>query len=278
MHRPDPSGPWALDHARLTALADELVASYRGAQPFPHVVLDGLLPESMLESVVAEFPPPDDPRWKSEDLASQRKQQWRDAAQLPPTVASFIGLLQSAAFLSFLERLSGIEGLIGDAHCYHGGPHQTMHGGFLKVHSDEPMQPALMLQRRVNVIVFLNREWRSEWGAELELWDAEMTRCVQRVAPTFNRMVIFDSAAANHGHPDPATSPEDVIRQSIALYYYGSPAHPSALRGVSVSRQQVRARPGEVLGAALSVPAWRRAARKVLPSTVAERLRRAPRR
>jgi hypothetical protein len=177
-----------------------------------------------------------------------------------------VALLQSSPFVSFLEQLTGVAGLVGDPHCHHGGLHQTATGGFLKVHADQLLQPALGLQRRVNVIVFLNRGWLPEWGADLELWDAAMTRCCRRIEPVFNRVVVFDAVGSNHGHPDPATSPPGVFRRSVALYYYVSPADPSASSEAGVPKAVVRARPGEVLPQRRQPSSrWRRLARKVHP-------------
>src|SRR4051794_14828551 len=241
LSRPHPRRPWALDHDRLTDLTDEWADPYRDATPFPHVVLDDLFPDQLLDEVAAEFPSADGDGWKLEGTAKQLKQQWRDANHLPPVSASFVALLNAGPFVSFLERLTGIDGLIGDPHCYQGGLHQTAPGGFLKVHADNPLQPVLRLQRRVNVIVYLNRGWLPEWGGELELWDAAMTACSARIEPRFNRTVIFDAVGSNHGHPDPASSPTGVFRRSVALYYYVSPAHPSALPAVTPTI--VRARP-----------------------------------
>jgi hypothetical protein len=271
--RPDPLGPWTLDYDRLAELADELAVAYRASPPFPHVVLDDAFPAQLLDDLIAEFPSPDDPGWALEDTQMQRKQQWRDANRLPPVAASFVAMLQSSPFISFLERLTGVEGLIGDPHCRHGGLHQTLTGGFLKVHADQPMQPALGLQRRVNVIVYLNRDWLPEWGGELELWDAAMTRCVERIEPQFNRVVVFDALGANHGHPDPATSPPDVARRSVALYYYVSPAHPSALPDTGVRKSIVRARPGEFLGQAKAPARRRRVLRGLVPPALTRRRR-----
>jgi hypothetical protein len=269
MSRPDPLGPWTVDYDRLTELADEWAARYRAATPFPHVVLDDVFPDQLLDELVAEFPSDDDAGWKLEGTSKQFKQQWRDSNRLPPTAASFVALLQAGPFVSFLERLTGVDGLVGDPHCHRGGLHQTSPGGFLKVHADYPLQPVLRLQRRVNVIVYLNRDWLPEWGGELQLWDAAMTECSERIEPRFNRIVVFDALDSNHGHPDPATSPPNVRRRSVALYYYVSPAHPSALPTVTPSI--VRARPGETIG---RLPVrWRYIARDLLPPVLARRLR-----
>jgi Rps23 Pro-64 3,4-dihydroxylase Tpa1-like proline 4-hydroxylase len=237
--------PWAFNPDRLTELADECASNYRTAMPFPHLVFDDILPEALLDELVADFPSVDDPGWRIHEEAVQRKQQWADAKRLPPVAASVVALFHTAPFLKFLERLTGTDGLIGDPYCHHGGLHQSMSGGFLKIHTDVPLQPALRLQRRVNMIVFLNRDWAPAWGGELELWDAEMTTCVERIEPRFNRMVVFDSVRSNHGHPRPTTSPPGVVRRSLALYYYISPTHPLAIPEAATTPVNWLRRPGE---------------------------------
>jgi len=48
-----------------------------------------------------------------------------------------------------------------------------------------------------------------------------MKSCVRRVAPVFNRCVVFSTDATSfHGHPEPVKHPLETPRRSIALYYY----------------------------------------------------------
>jgi 2OG-Fe(II) oxygenase superfamily len=272
VRRPDPLGPWALDYDRLVELADQQELGYRAATPFPHVVLDNAFPDALLDELVSDFPSPDDAAWQDEDSRMQLKQQWRDPNRLPPVAAAFIAMMNAAPFLSFLERLTGIDGLIGDPHCHHGGLHQTSSGGFLKVHEDQIVQPALRLQRRINVIVYLNRGWQPEWGGELELWDRAMSRCCTRIEPRFNRVVVFDTVGSNHGHPDPAAVPPGVVRRSAALYYYVSPAHPSASSTDGGREAVLHARPGEQLAPA-TARSRPQGMRRLVPSVVKRRLR-----
>jgi 2OG-Fe(II) oxygenase superfamily len=278
MSRSGPTAPWALNPDRLAELADEGASEYRTATPFPHLVFDDILPEALLDELVADFPSVDDPGWRSHEAAVQRKQQWADANRLPPVAASVVALFHAAPFLTFLERLTGTDGLIGDPHCHHGGLHQSVSGGFLKIHTDVSLQPALRLQRRVNVIVFLNRDWAPEWSGELELWDAAMTTCVERIEPRFNRMVVFDSVRSNHGHPRPTTSPPGVVRRSLALYYYVSPTHPLAIPKAATMPTIWLRRPGEAFDVP-QPPASGAAPRHLhrIRQSVAQAIRRSPR-
>jgi hypothetical protein len=69
--------------------------------------------------------------------------------------------------------------------------------------------------------VYLNKNWQTEYGGNLELWSKDMKTCVKSVEPIFNRCVIFNTDEDSfHGHPDPLTTPEDRSRRSLALYYY----------------------------------------------------------
>ena len=77
------------------------------------------------------------------------------------------------------------------------------------------------LDRRVNVLIYLNKNWKEEYGGQLELWDKDMKKCKKKIVPIFNKMVIFSTNDfSNHGHPNPVTCPDNHSRKSIALYYF----------------------------------------------------------
>lgn len=129
--------------------------------------------------------------------------------------------LNSSTFLDFLSKITGIENLIADSYFEGGGMHQIRRGGKLKIHADFNRHPRYDLDRRLNALLYLNPDWQEEYGGNLELWDRHMTSCVVRIAPLFNRFVVFATTDFTyHGHPDPLTCPEDVTRKSLALYYY----------------------------------------------------------
>nr|WP_307735066.1 2OG-Fe(II) oxygenase [Chitinophaga nivalis] len=147
---------------------------------------------------------------------------------LPTTIKQTINELNSPEFLQFLSTLTGIPNLKKDDMLEGGGIHQSKRGGFLNIHADFTVHPHHRhWQRRVNVLVYLNKDWEEAWGGKLELWDTEMKACEKKVLPIFNRCVIFNTDADSyHGHPEPTTCPEDRNRRSIALYYYTEEAQP----------------------------------------------------
>lgn len=208
-----------LDLLRDPAL---LNATFASSLPFPHIVLDGLFAQSTLRQIVAEFPSPKGMQWRSFDTPNEKKLGFfHEVSALPTVTKEFLYLMNSFEMLLFLEQVTGIEGLVPDPYFGGGGLHQIERGGFLKVHADFNWHPKLRLDRRLNMLIYLNEEWEEEYGGHLELWDESVTRCVQRILPVFNRTVVFATTDRSfHGHPEPLACPPDMTRKSLSLYYY----------------------------------------------------------
>lgn len=210
-----------LPFADLTRLATSHRSQYETADPFPHVVLDDVFPAPLLEKVLAEFPGPDAIDWKRFSDGTGRKLATREESQLGPWTLALIHQLNSSRFIRVLEALTGISGLIPDPHLEGGGLHQIERGGYLKIHADFNKHERLRLDRRLNLLLYLNKDWNEDFGGHLELWTPLMDRCVTKVLPTFNRCVVFSTTDDSyHGHPEPLACPESRARKSIALYYY----------------------------------------------------------
>ena len=206
---------------KLNADPKALHEPYVTARPFPHVVIDGLFPEEALDAVLARFPRPDEIEWRRFDSPTEKKLGYWHESALHPDLQLFLYEMNSAPVLQFLQALTGIEGLIPDPYFGGAGPHQILPGGFLKVHVDFNLHPLLKLDRRLNLLVYLNRDWREEYGGHLELWDRDMTRCERKILPVFNRTVVFSTTDFSfHGHPTPLACPPGMSRKSVSFYYY----------------------------------------------------------
>ncbi len=210
------------------ALADKLAPDYQNSEPFPHCIIEDLFSPAVLDSALADFPAPEsDVSWRkihAREGAKDRqvlKLGLANESQWPSSIRELIQELNSVSFLKFLERLSGISNLVADPHYRGGGLHQILPGGLLGVHADFTYHQDLGLDRRLNMLIFLNKDWHDEYGGHLELWTKDMTRCAKMIRPSFGRCVIFNTDADSfHGHPEPLRCPEGMTRKSIALYYY----------------------------------------------------------
>jgi hypothetical protein len=215
------NGECRLSSTHLGALAEKLRSEYSQADPFPHIVIDDFLPEAVPHRILEEFPDPRYDFWERRATKNSLKLSCNDLDDLGPTIRLVLEQLNSRTMLRFLERLTGIDHLIPDALFEGGGLHQILPGGFLKIHADFNKHPEWNLDRRLNVIFFLNRDWSDSYGGHFELWDRKMTACRKKVLPIFNRLVIFSTTdTAYHGHPDPLRCPQGMTRKSVATYYY----------------------------------------------------------
>ena len=205
--------------------------AFGSAEPFPHIAIDGLFPDGVLDAILDELPSRDTKRWthwgsgsKFEDATDFPKVGISREALVGPATRNFLLQLNSALFLQFLAILSGAapDSLIPDPAFFGGGLHSTGSGGRLLVHADAERHPlGKPFCQRLNLILYLNRDWPEEYGGNLELWSRDGSQCVQRIAPLFNRTVIFESGTNTyHGHPQPLTCPKDRFRYSLATYYY----------------------------------------------------------
>ena len=136
----------------------------------------------------------------------------------------FIDYLNSEDFINFLQDLTSIkEKLVSDPDLQGGGLHEIKRGGVLKIHTDFNRHPSFDLDRRINVLIYLNKNWEDSYGGHLEFWNKDVSKCEKKVLPSFNTMAIFSTTDfSNHGHPEPLNCPKNISRKSIALYYFSS--------------------------------------------------------
>jgi hypothetical protein len=206
----------AYDDARVTGLAAEFAA----AQPFSHIVVDNFLtaPQS---TVTAAFPVPEWTGWTGfKDAYQPNKRVCGDIDVMPPLFQDMVHELCGPAFLGFLEKVTGIRGLIPDPYLQGGGLHASGTGGTLTPHADFHHYGRMALYRRINVLVYFNPDWQPEYGGSLELFEKGKDRPDQSVVPVYGRMVAFlTDYRSIHGFTQPVVGP-DRWRRSLALYYY----------------------------------------------------------
>lgn len=213
-----------LQAGRASELGKRFSAQYAAATPYPHIVLDDFLPSAIAEGMLAAFPA----RKIAGDVVYQDKTFEYNKRQIQPDecdtfVRRFFGLFNSAPVLDFLSALTGISGLLPDPYFEGGGFHEILNGGRLGLHADFRINARLKLQRRLNLLIYLNKGWQDAYGGHFEMWDKRVKQRAHRIAPLFNRCVIFNTDRDSwHGHPEPLNTPAHVTRKSIALYYYSA--------------------------------------------------------
>tara|TARA_A100001011_G_scaffold391086_1_gene475818 strand:+ start:1935 stop:2726 length:792 start_codon:yes stop_codon:yes gene_type:complete len=229
----------------LKKVAADNCAKYTSAEPFPNIVFDDFFKVNILEKILQDFPKDIRSIGNEYNNKAEKKLSLNDAEKLSDTTNNFINFLNSAPFVKFLNHLTGInETLITDPYLAGGGLHELKDGGHLNVHADFNQHPKMKLDRRLNILIYLNRNWKDENGGHLELWDKEMSECKKRILPIFNRMVVFSTTDFSyHGNPNKIKTDEYKSRKSIALYYYSN-GRPQTERKLGLHSTIFRKRPG----------------------------------
>lgn len=208
--------------------------------PFGHLVIDNFLPTEIINSLnhtlqnhVRDLRD----TWKKYDNPLEKKALLNDYSKFPKEVYSYFLALNSRIITDKISSITNIDSLIPDVGLHGGGIHVHTRGGKLNVHQDYSLHPRTGLQRRLNIILYLNESWNAEWGGGLGLYTEKASEeapdiLVKTIDCIFNRAVIFDTAPGSwHGLPDPILCPEDTLRVSLAFYYTREPEFNAPTRG-----------------------------------------------
>ncbi|WP_375203199.1 2OG-Fe(II) oxygenase [Hyphococcus sp.] len=219
----NPKDPTLFEFDAVKDLGKELSETYASGDPFPHIAIDNFLPENLINLCIEKFPQRPDPGSESFDRDQERYKTSYHPDNMEPELRHLFYAFNSRPFIRIVENITGIRGLIPDPFYLGGGFHETRQGGHLDMHADFNHHKPLDLERRVNVLIYLNPDWKEEYGGQLELWRTDMSEQVQSILPLANRCVMFTTTGQSmHGHPKPINHPNGGARRSIALYYYTS--------------------------------------------------------
>jgi hypothetical protein len=237
---------------------DALRDRFQKATPFPHVVIDDFLDPAFAREVSSCYPTFEQALLQGFSfnfVNEQRKVQISESAKFADPVRRLNDAISSPKFLTDLEYVTGIPRLMADEKLNGGGMHVTGSGGRLDVHVDFNRIKESQLFRRLNILIYLNTEWKDDWGGQIELWDSKVKVCHLSSLPVLNRCLIFQTNDISYHGVRPITAPADVARKSFAAYYYTREA-PAGWNGESHSTI-FKARPDEKLRGFVTMPAER---------------------
>lgn len=200
---------------------DELSETFRRNAPFPHIVFDGLFSPVLLELIASEFDALRPDQLRRYNNINEKKIATKANCQLGPAAQLYFNTIYSGAFVDFLQRITGIEGLIPDPGLSGGGLHEIPKGGRFGLHTDFNQHSVTKLENRLVFITYLNKDWLPSYGGMLELWSMDEQKCGAEILPTFGRSILFaQSSKSLHGHPKPVDAPNGRTRRSAAAYFY----------------------------------------------------------
>jgi Rps23 Pro-64 3,4-dihydroxylase Tpa1-like proline 4-hydroxylase len=204
----------------LQARKSDLRKKWLESQPFHYLCIDNFLPEEMAQTLLDCYPTPKENEWVDTNYVNQIGK-FRSESGFPKPIESFFSLTALPEFKKIMSEITGINDLLSDPQQFGGGMHQILPGGFLDVHIDYNFHPEKKLHRRINLLLYLNKNWEQEYGGYLELWDMDKKEQLENIAPIFNRAILFETNQISyHGHPKPLKCPAPMTRKSLAVYCY----------------------------------------------------------
>lgn len=234
---------------------DALRERVRQAEPFPYVCIDHFLDDEFAEQVLAAFPSIEEAAKIGRAFSAvneKGKIQVTDSTKFARPIAELNRALAAPEFLDVLSDVFRMPDLLADDELVGGGIHQTGSRGHLDVHVDFNYIEERQLHRRLNILVYFNKDWKPEWGGNIELWDKDVKVCHHSFSPIFNRCVIFETSDISYHGVTSVQCPGDRARKSFAAYYYTREA-PSHWTG-EVHSTNFKARPDELLKGNLLMP------------------------
>lgn len=213
-------GDWFYDDSIQT-----LRRAFKDAKPFEHVVIPNFFQEHVAIQIHTEFPDPLDTTydWKLYDNPIEKKYTLNIFEGLP-VIHNIFDRLQSAELVNAISRITGIDELESDPYFHGAGIHAYPNRGKLDMHLDYSIHPITKKERRVNLIIYMNADWRKEYGGNLELWDDKLQTHTKVIVPSWNTAVLFrTNNISYHGLPRPIDCPIGEYRKSLAIYYVSNP-------------------------------------------------------
>ena len=197
----------------------ELQKTFQQAKPYKHLVMDNFLKKDFAE-VLHQYFPPTEKLAKHYDGLNENKSEGANFGDFHPTFAELRKDLMSKEFAVWIAAVTGIAEVFVTDDNLGCGLHEGKNGSFLDVHIDFNIHAEKNVHRRLNMLIYMNKDWKPEYGGDLEMWNANMTNCDKKVAPLFNRAVIFETNEISYHGYSKITVPEGMTRKSIYTYFY----------------------------------------------------------
>ena len=234
---------------------EELTLKIKDSKPFPHFCIDDFLEAEFANDIYQSFPSYLEAQQMGRNFSAvneKKKIQITDANKFPEAILRLHHLLASPEFISMLEKITGISHLMADPDLIGGGIHETNSGGHLDVHIDFNFIPQKQWHRRLNLLIYFNKDWKEEYGGYLDIWDKDVKQCYGSFAPIFNRACGFATSEISFHGVTPVKCPLGQMRQSFAVYYYTKEV-PEGWNG-GVHSTVFKARPDEWLKGNILMP------------------------
>jgi len=205
-------------------MIDKIRSSIVYSDPFDHIIIDNFFDIELANKLSEQFPV-DAGYLYSYNNKIEVKQVCNHWDRFPKETYNVFWNFCSKDFTDALSQKFNNISLCPDITLHGAGWHIHKSGGKLNIHQDYVTHPKINYKRKLNLLVYLSKEWDSSWNGGLQLWshDDKNNRpknLIKTINIKFNRAVIFDTTQNSwHGLPDTICCPANLSRKSLAMYY-----------------------------------------------------------
>ncbi len=213
------------------------LAKFKSQKPFSYTIVDNFFKTSIAKNLEKEFPNYNDKNLHVYNNFCEVKKSSNNWNLFPKLTYSIFSFLNSEKITNILGSKLNINKVLSDSGLHGGGWHLMNNKGKLNPHLDYSLHPKINAQRKLNLIVFLTKGWKENWGGELCFFHKNLKnknlpgKIYKKIYPKFNRAVIFDTSRSSWHSVSSIKAKK--IRKTIAVYYLIS-----LTKKNSVSRQR----------------------------------------
>ena len=195
---------------------------YKKAKPYEHIIINDFFSLDYINKIYENYPKIDN-KWHYYNNPIEHKYSFNKFDD-NNEIKKMYENLNSEEFINLLKEITNINDLEKDEYLHGAGLHAYPNNGKLDIHLDYNIHPITGKERRINLIIYMNKNWKEEYGGNLIFYDENKNESKIKFCPNFNTAIIFrTSDISYHGLPTPIKCPEGKYRKSIAIYYVSSP-------------------------------------------------------
>ena len=206
-------------HLLNESTVESLRTQFLKSSPYPNLVIDNFFKSKVAEKLHEFFPNLEfmRKRWKG---INENKSEDANFSEYKPVFQEVKSYFSSPEFYDWISQITGIEKVFITDDTLGCGLHQGGSGSFLDIHVDFNIHPKHNVHRRLNMLTYLEKDWKESYDGSLEMWNKEMTRCEKRILPLFNRAVLFETSEISYHGYGQITLPKNITRKSMYCYFY----------------------------------------------------------
>lgn len=196
-------------------------------KPYPYLIMDNFLDQKYYEILNNENSKIKYENGKSFDNQIEKNKWISKNTELPNKIKEIISTLNSELWIENLKKLTKIGTLfsteVGNTDL--ANYHEMSQNGFLGSHVDHSSDPNTGKPHVLNIILYLTKNWKKEWGGATTLSNQNGKKILKEIEYVPNRAVIFlHTPYSFHGVSEIKNNQEN--RATLYVDYYSKSKKP----------------------------------------------------